>query len=163
MAVTRELGVITLAHLPCPTDWAVCRPRPSPDDETRLFEARRLATVPRPRSNELLATDADGHVYLLLHRLGWDWQKPTGHARERDERAICRARLSAISSVTPGGMDSHVSFCCSVAGLGRSRIWGAKNRLTRGPQANRLQALSSQGLTLRFARVSLPSDTGPGA
>ena len=28
------------------------------------------------------------HVCRLLHRFGWSWQKPTGRARERDERAI---------------------------------------------------------------------------
>ena len=30
------------------------------------------------------------HVCRLLHRFGWSWQKPTGRARERDERAIQR-------------------------------------------------------------------------
>lgn len=28
------------------------------------------------------------HVCRLLHRFGWTWQKPTGRARERDEKAI---------------------------------------------------------------------------
>lgn len=28
------------------------------------------------------------HVCRLLHQFGWSWQKPTGRARERDERAI---------------------------------------------------------------------------
>ncbi len=30
------------------------------------------------------------HVCRLLHRFGWSWQKPTGRARERDEKAILR-------------------------------------------------------------------------
>lgn len=30
------------------------------------------------------------HVCRLLHRFGWSWQKPTGRARERDEKAIQR-------------------------------------------------------------------------
>jgi len=30
------------------------------------------------------------HVCRLLHGFGWSWQKPTGRARERDERAIQR-------------------------------------------------------------------------
>lgn len=30
------------------------------------------------------------HVCRLLHQFGWSWQKPTGRARERDERAIQR-------------------------------------------------------------------------
>jgi transposase len=28
------------------------------------------------------------HVCRLLHGFGWSWQKPTGRARERDEKAI---------------------------------------------------------------------------
>jgi len=28
------------------------------------------------------------HVCRLLHGFGWSWQKPTGRARQRDERAI---------------------------------------------------------------------------
>jgi transposase len=30
------------------------------------------------------------HVCRLLHRFGWSWQKPTGRARERDEKVIQR-------------------------------------------------------------------------
>ncbi len=30
------------------------------------------------------------HVCRLLHRFGWSWQKPSGRARERDERAVRR-------------------------------------------------------------------------
>jgi transposase len=30
------------------------------------------------------------HVCRLLHGFGWSWQKPTGRARERDEKAIRR-------------------------------------------------------------------------
>ena len=131
--------------------------------DARLMQARRLATVARSRCGELFATGADGHVCPLPHRLGWNWHKPTGRAGERDEQAICRAKLSMISSVTPGGTNSYVSFCRSVAGQGLSRTCRDKNRLTRGLRANRLQALSSEGLRPELARVLCPSDMGRGA
>ena len=31
-----------------------------------------------------------GHVCQLLRLLGWSWQRPTGQALERDERAIAQ-------------------------------------------------------------------------
>jgi transposase len=45
------------------------------------------------------------HVCRLLHGFGWSWQKPTGRARERDERAIRRwvARTWPRLKKTPSG------------------------------------------------------------
>jgi putative transposase len=45
------------------------------------------------------------HVCRLLHQFGWSWQKPTGRARERDERAIQRWVRHSWPQLkkTPGG------------------------------------------------------------
>lgn len=45
------------------------------------------------------------HVCRLLHRFGWSWQKPTGRARERDEKAIQRWVEQTWPHIkkTPGG------------------------------------------------------------
>jgi transposase len=45
------------------------------------------------------------HVCRLLHSFGWSWQKPTGRARERDEKAIRRwlAHTWPRIKKTPGG------------------------------------------------------------
>jgi transposase len=46
-----------------------------------------------------------GHVWYILRRLGWSLQRPTRHARERDEAAIAewkRRRWPQVKK-TPGG------------------------------------------------------------
>jgi transposase len=52
-----------------------------------------LWTLPRIAAVIERTTGVDyhpGHVWRLLHQLGWSRQKPTTRARERDEAAIAR-------------------------------------------------------------------------
>ena len=54
---------------------------------TAVWTTQRVADLLRRRFG--VRYDRD-HVCRLLHRFGWSWQKPTGRARERDEKAIQR-------------------------------------------------------------------------
>jgi transposase len=52
---------------------------------TSVWTTQRVADLIRRHFG--VCYDRD-HVCRLLHRFGWSWQKPTGRARERDEKAI---------------------------------------------------------------------------
>ena len=67
-----------------------------------------------------------GHVWYILRRLGWSLQRPTRHARERDEAAIAewkRRRWPQVKK-TPGG-----------AGAGSSSKTKAASRTGRSSAA----------------------------
>ncbi len=52
---------------------------------TAVWTTQRVADLIRQRFG--VRYDRD-HVCRLLHGFGWSWQKPTGRARERDQKAI---------------------------------------------------------------------------
>lgn len=52
---------------------------------TSVWTTQRVADLIRQRFG--VRYDRD-HVCRLLHGFGWSWQKSTGRARERDEKAI---------------------------------------------------------------------------
>jgi transposase len=52
---------------------------------TAAWTTERVADLIRQRYG--VRYDRD-HVCRLLHGFGWSWQKPTGRARERDEKAV---------------------------------------------------------------------------
>lgn len=54
---------------------------------TELWTLPRIATV---IERETGVAYHPGHVWRVLHGLGWSLQKPTTRARERDEEAIAR-------------------------------------------------------------------------
>jgi transposase len=69
---------------------------------TAVWTTQRVADLLRRRFG--VRYDRD-HVCRLLHRFGWSWQKPTGRARERDEKAIQRWVEQTWPRIkkTPGG------------------------------------------------------------
>jgi transposase len=48
-----------------------------------------------------------GHVWRVMHRLGWSLQRPTSRARERDEEAIASWRESEWEKLKKGGPEAR--------------------------------------------------------
>jgi hypothetical protein len=69
-----------------------------------------------------------GHLWKILRRLGWSWQKPARRAIERDEEEITRW-VREESGVSPTRCETHVQMVTIAARQGANRVRSQRSLL----------------------------------